>query len=43
MKSDMAGKMTSDVSGLEEVKAATAKELNATSRGIPVHSIILRD
>lgn len=32
----MAGKMTSDVRGLEEVSAAVAKELKATSKGIPL-------
>lgn len=31
MKSDIAGNMISDVRGLSEVKAATAKELKATS------------
>jgi hypothetical protein len=30
--------MTADVSGFEEVAAATANELKATSRGIPLHS-----
>lgn len=31
MKREMAGKMMSDVNGVEDVTAATAKELKATS------------
>ena len=31
IKRDMAGKMTSEVRGIEDVNAAAAKELNATS------------
>jgi hypothetical protein len=42
MNREMAGKMMSDVSGFEEVKAALAKELKATSKGIPVHNVVLR-
>lgn len=37
----IAGKMTSDVKGLDEVNAAVAKELNATSKGIPFHKATL--
>jgi len=35
---EIAGNMMSDVSGFEEVAAATANELKATSRGTPLHS-----
>jgi hypothetical protein len=42
MNNDIAGKMTSDVKALEEVSAATAKELNATSKGIPLHNVELK-
>lgn len=38
MKREMAGKMTSDVNGREEVTAAVAKEAKATRRGMPVQS-----
>jgi hypothetical protein len=31
MKSEIAGKMTSDVKGFDDVTAAVANELNATS------------
>lgn len=37
----IAGNMTSEVRGREEVKAAVAKELNATSNGMPFHSVVL--
>lgn len=43
MNNEMAGKMTSEVSGFDDVTAAVAKELNATSSGIPVHKVILSD
>ena len=39
----MAGKMTSDVKGRDEVQAAVAKDKKATSNGIPVHKVLLRD
>ncbi len=38
MNKEIAGNMTSDVNGFEEVAAATANELKATSRGTPLHS-----
>jgi hypothetical protein len=43
MNNDIAGKIKSEVSGLEDMVAAVAKELNATSRGIPLHKAILED
>lgn len=43
MNSEMAGKITSEVKGLSDVTAATAKELNATRRGIPLHSVMFSD
>jgi hypothetical protein len=42
MNSDMAGKITSDVKTAEEVRAAVAKELNATSKGMPLHNVVLK-
>jgi hypothetical protein len=41
MNNAIAGKMTSDVRGLDEVNAAVANELNATSKGIPLHKATL--
>jgi hypothetical protein len=41
MNNAIAGKMISDVSGLDDVTAAVAKELNATSKGIPFHKAVL--
>jgi hypothetical protein len=41
MNNAIAGKMISDVSGLDDVSAAVAKELNATSKGIPLHKATL--
>jgi len=43
MNRDIAGNMISDVKGLSDVTAATAKELKATSRGIPPQSIEFMD
>lgn len=43
MKSEIAGKITSDVKGLSCVAAAVAKELNATSRGMPDHIVMFID
>lgn len=43
MNREMAGKITSDVKGREEVTAAVAKELNATSNGMPLQSAIFQD
>lgn len=37
----IAGKIKSDVRGLEDTMAAVAKELNATSKGIPLHVAVL--
>jgi len=42
MNSEMAGKMMSEVRGVEETNAAVAKELNATRSGIPLHKVVLR-
>jgi hypothetical protein len=36
INNEIAGKTTSDVSGVEDVKATVAKELNATRSGTPV-------
>jgi len=43
MNNDIAGKIKSEVRGLEDMVAAVAKELNATSKGIPLHIAILAD
>jgi hypothetical protein len=43
MNKDIAGKITSDVSCFSPVIAATAKELKATRRGMPPHSVWLKD
>jgi hypothetical protein len=42
MNNAIAGNMTSEVRGRDEVRAAVAKELNATSRGIPLHKVVLK-
>lgn len=43
MKSEIAGKMTSEVRGLLDVAAATTKELNATKSGTKVQRLLLYD
>ena len=43
MNKDIAGKIISDVRGFEDVRAAVAKELKATRRGIPLQRAILQD
>ena len=43
INNDIAGKIKSEVRGLEEMVAAVAKELNATNKGIPLHIAILAD
>jgi hypothetical protein len=43
MNKEMAGKMTSDVRGRDEVEAAVAKDAKATSNGIPVNNVVLND
>ena len=43
MNNEIAGKIMSEVKGFELVMAAVAKELNATSRGMPVQRAILHD
>jgi len=43
MNREIAGKMMSEVRGLEDVSAAVAKELNATRRGIPLQRAIFQD
>ena len=40
---DIAGKIKSEVRGLEDTMAAVAKELNATRKGMPVQSAVLQD
>lgn len=41
MNKEIAGKITSDVRGFVEMRAAVASELKATSKGMPVHSAVL--
>ena len=43
INNDIAGKIKSEVRGLEDIVAAVAKELNATVKGIPLHRAILAD
>ena len=43
MNNEIAGKIISDVRGFEDVRAAVAKELKATRRGIPLQRAILQD
>ena len=43
INNDIAGKIKSEVRGLEDMVAAVAKELKATSKGIPLHRAILAD
>ena len=43
INNDIAGKIKSEVRGLEDMVAAVAKELNATSKGIPLHRAIFAD
>ena len=43
INNDIAGKIKSEVRGLEDMVAAVAKELNATSKGIPLHRAMLED
>ena len=40
---DIEGKIKSEVRGLEDTMAAVAKELNATSKGIPLHMDMWQD
>jgi hypothetical protein len=41
MNNAIAGKIISDVRGLDDVNAAVVKELNATTKGIPPHNATL--
>ena len=41
MKSEMLGNIISEVSRVDEVRAAMAKELKATRSGIPLHKVVL--
>jgi hypothetical protein len=41
IKSEIAGKMTSEVRGLLDVAAATTNELKATKSGTKVHRLLL--
>jgi hypothetical protein len=43
INNDIAGKIKSEVRGLEDTAAAVAKELNATSKGTPLHKAVLQD
>ena len=43
MNSEIAGKMRSAVSGLDDTIAAVVNELKATSSGMPDHRAILND
>ena len=43
INNDIAGKIKSEVRGLEDMVAAVAKELNATNKGNPLHRAILAD
>ena len=43
INNDIAGKIKSEVRGLEDMVADVAKELNATTKGIPLHRAILAD
>ena len=43
MNNEIAGKMISAVNGLDDVMAATANELKATTSGMPVHNAMLHD
>jgi hypothetical protein len=43
MNNEIAGKIISDVKGFEDVRAAVAKELKATRRGIPLQRAIFQD
>ena len=43
INNDIAGKIKSEVRGLDDMVAAVAKELKATSKGIPLHRAILAD
>ena len=43
INNDIAGKIKSEVRGLEDTAAAVAKELNATSKGTPLHTAALQD
>ena len=43
INSDIAGKTKSEVSGLEDTIATVAKELNATTKGIPLQKAMWQD
>ena len=43
INSDIAGKIKSGVRGLEDTMATVAKELNATSKGIPLQKAMWQD
>jgi len=43
MNNEIAGNIMSDVRGFEDVRAAVAKELKATRRGIPLQRAIFQD
>ena len=43
INSDIEGKIKSEVRGLEETTATVAKELNATTKGIPLQNAMWQD
>ena len=43
IKSDIAGKIKSEVRGLDDTTATVAKELNATTKGIPLQNAMWQD
>jgi hypothetical protein len=43
INNDIAGKIKSEVRGLEDTIATVAKEPNATSEGIPLQKAMLQD
>ena len=43
INNDIEGKIRSEVRGLEDTMAAVAKELNATTKGIPVQKDMWQD
>ena len=43
INSDIAGKIKSEVRGLEDTTATVAKELNATTKGIPLQKAMWQD
>ena len=43
MNSDIEGKIKSEVRGLDDTTATVAKELNATTKGIPLQNAMWQD